>query len=224
MKALVSSLCIGSGGSAGRVGPIVQIGASAASFLGQRFALSGDWLRILVACGATGGISATFNAPIAGVFFALELLLRSFSVQTFGIVVISSVTALVVSQPFLGESPVFLVPAYALNANWEFGLYGLLGVWAAVLGIGLIRLLYVMEDLFDNIPKFPKFPKPMLGGLAVGTIGVFYPEVFGVGYDSIGDALTGSYTFKILVMIALLKILATSFTLGSGGSGGVSAP
>jgi CIC family chloride channel protein len=224
MKALASSLCIGSGGSAGRVGPIVQIGSSAASFLGQRFGLSGDWLRVLVACGAAGGISATFNAPIAGVFFALELILRSFSVQNFGIVVISSVTALVVSQPFLGESPVFLVPAYALNANWEFGLYALLGVSAAVLGIGLIRLLYLMEDLFDNIPKFPKFAKPMLGGLAVGAIGVFYPEVFGVGYDSIGDALTGSYTFKILVVIALLKILATSFTLGSGGSGGVFAP
>ena len=224
MKALASSICIGSGGSAGRVGPIVQIGSSAASFLGQRFGLSGDWLRVLVACGAAGGISATFNAPIAGVFFALELILRSFSVQNFGIVVISSVTALVVSQPFLGESPVFLVPAYALNDNWEFGLYALLGVSAAVLGIGLIRLLYLMEDLFDNIPKFPKFAKPMLGGLAVGAIGVFYPEVFGVGYDSIGDALTGSYTFKVLVGIALLKILATSFTLGSGGSGGVFAP
>ncbi|MFQ6030366.1 MAG: chloride channel protein, partial [Dehalococcoidia bacterium] len=224
VKALASSICISSGGSVGREGPIVQIGSSAASFFGQRFGLSGDWLRVLVACGAAGGISATFNAPIAGVLFALEVILRSFSVQNFAIVVLSSVTALVVSQPFLGDSPVFTVPQYALNSNWEFGLYVALGVLAALLGFALIRMLYVTEDLFDKVPRFPEFAKPPLGGLAVGAIGVFHPEVFGVGYDSIGEAFTENFSFRVLVGIALLKILATSFTLGSGGSGGVFAP
>lgn len=224
VKALASSICISSGGSVGREGPIVQIGSAAASFLGQRFGVSSTWIQVLVACGAAGGISATFNAPIAGVFFALEVILRSFSVQYFGLVVISSVIADVISQMFLGNDPAFVVPHYSLTNPWELGLYALLGVLSAILGLAFMRFLYFMEDRFDNLKWVPEYLRPVIGGAGVGAIGFFYPQIFGVGYGPIGGALAASYTLQLLAIIALMKILATSLTLGSGGSGGVFAP
>lgn len=224
VKALASSICIGSGGSVGREGPIVQIGSSVGSALGQRFGVSENWLRLLVACGAAGGISATFNAPIAGVFFSLEVILGTFSVYNFGVVVLSSVAADVVAQAYYGNTPAFNIPAYGLQSYWELGSYALLGIVAALLGKGFSRFLYLMEDCFDKAKKIPEYIKPALGGLALGMIGVFFPEVFGIGYSEISLALVGGYSLFFLASLTLLKILATSLTLGSGGSGGVFAP
>lgn len=223
IKSLASSVCIGTGGSVGREGPIVQIGSALGSTLGQVLRLSDERIRILVACGAAGGISATFNAPIAGVIFALEVILREFSSGYFSMVVIAGVTSSVISQAFLGNFPAFQIPPYSLVSPWELIFYTLLGLLAATVALGFIYLLYRMEDLFDDW-KFPEYIKPAVGGLGVGLLGFYVPEIFGVGYGSIEKALYGETGAVLMVGLVASKLLATSLTLGSGGSGGVFAP
>lgn len=223
IKSLASSICIGSGGSAGREGPIVQIGSALGSTLGQALHMSDTRIRMLVACGAAGGISATFNAPIAGVLFALEVILGEFSIGHFSTVVISSVTADVIARIFLGNARAFAVPAYYLVSPWELFLYAGLGVLAAPVGVGFTRLLYKMEDVFAAW-EFPEYLKPAVGGLGVGLLGLYAPELFGVGYEVIDLALHDELPFMIMGVLLIGKLIATSLTLGSGGSGGVFAP
>lgn len=223
IKTLASSICIGSGGSVGREGPIVQIGSTIGSILGQRLHLSQEWMKTLVACGAAGGISATFNAPIAGVFFAHEIILGRILTRHFGFVVISSVIASVIAHAALGNLQSFSVPTYTLNSYWELPLYFVLGAICALIGVLFIRTLYKTEDIFDAI-KIPEYVKPALGGIAIGLIGLYSPYLFGVGYDGVEQALLGKIGLISLMALLLLKILATSFTLGSGGSGGIFAP
>lgn len=223
VKSLASSLCIGTGGSVGREGPIVQIGSALGSTLGQVFHLSDERVRTLVACGAAGGISATFNAPIAGVFFALEVILREFSTGYFSMVVVASVISSVFSQFFLGNSPAFQVPAYSLVSPWELLFYSLLGLLAAFIALAFIFLLYHAEDLFDAW-NLPDYVKPAVGGLGVGIIGFYAPQVFGVGYETIEKVLNGEMGTIVMLALVVAKVLATSLTLGSGGSGGVFAP
>ncbi|MFQ5740596.1 MAG: chloride channel protein [Acidobacteriota bacterium] len=222
IKTLASATCLGTGGAAGREGPIVQIGSAFGSTVGQSLRMSDDRIRMLVTCGAAGGIAATFNAPVAGVIFALEVILGEFAIRHFSAVVVSSVTASVIAQVFLGNAPAFEVPQYALQNPWELVLYVVLGVLAGVVGVGFIRMLYWTEDLFDAW-RFPEYMKPALGGLGVGLIGVYAPQIFGVGYETIGQVLHGQLLFSTLVLL-FLKMLATSLTLGSGGSGGIFAP
>lgn len=223
IKALVSSICIGSGGSVGREGPIVQISSALGSSLGQLFRLSEDKKRILIACGAAGGIAATFNAPLAGIFFALEVILREYGTRYFSSVVLSAVSATVISRTFLGSSPAFVTPPYQLLSSWHILFYFVLGFLAAITGWVFIKLLYKCEDIFDAI-KMPSFIKPALGGLILGVIGLHFPQIFGVGYPSIEQTLNGQMTPILILELVGLKILATSLTLGSGGSGGVFAP
>jgi CIC family chloride channel protein len=236
VKALASSITIGSGGSAGREGPIVQIGSALGSTLGQIFNLSDDRIRNLVACGAAGGIAATFNAPIAGVIFALEIILREFSARYFSTVVISAVTASVIGRIVFGDFPAFPLPAlYQINSIWEYGFYALLGILAALTGVVFVRALYFSEDLFEKITAIPEWVKPAVGGALLGLIAIIYPlvtrvtwdrvpQVFNVGYDVIESALSGQVLIGTVLVLLLLKIVATSLTLGSGGSGGVFAP
>ena len=162
IKALASSICIGTGGAAGREGPIVQIGSALGSTVGQWFRLSDDRLRNLVACGAAGGIAATFNAPIAGVIFALEVILGDFSATSFSTVVISAVTASAIARIASGNAPAFAVAPYALVSGWEFPLYAVLGVVAALVGLAFVSMLYKFEDLFDAW-RFPEPLKPVAG-------------------------------------------------------------
>jgi CIC family chloride channel protein len=223
VKALASALCIGSGGSVGREGPIVQIGSALGSSLGQLLRLSDAKMRTLVACGAAGGIAATFNAPIAGVFFALEVILGEFTTRAFGIVVIASVTAAVIGRAFLGNVPAFQLPAYDLVSLGEFGLYALLGVVAGVTGVIFSRTLYWFEDRFDDI-RMPEYLKPLPAGLILGTLGLFLPQVFGIGYPAMEQALTGQYALNLLIILVFAKVIAVSITIGGGGSGGVFAP
>ncbi len=223
VKALGSALTIGSGGSVGREGPIVQIGAAFGSAVGQRFRMSHTRILTLVGCGAAAGIAATFNAPIAGVMFALEVLLGEYTVQAFSAMVFASVSASVVSRFFLGDHPAFMVPAYSLVSAWELPLYLGLGVVAA-LGAGLfVRVLYFSEDAFDGW-TFPPYLKPAVGGLMLGLLGFFVPQVFGTGFSVIEDSLNGSLALSLLLVLIVGKIAATSLTLGSGSSGGVFAP
>ncbi len=223
VKILASSICLGSGGSAGREGPIVQIGSTIGSILGQRFHLSQEWIKSLVACGAAAGISATFNAPIAGVFFAHEVILGRIFTRHFGFVVMSSVVASVIAHAFLGDLQSLSVPTYTLNSPWELGLYFILGAACALVAVVFIRTLYKTEDIFDAA-RIPEYVKPALGGIAIGLIGLYNPYLFGVGYGGVEQALLGKIGLITLIALLLLKVLATSFTLGSGGSGGVFAP
>ena len=236
VKALASALTIGSGGSAGSEGPIVQIGASLGSTLGQVLRLSDDRIRNLVACGAAGGIAATFNTPIAGVIFALEVILGAFSVRYFSTVVISAVVASVIGQAVYGDLPTFPLPMeYGVKSVWEFALYPLLGVAAAVTGVAFVRALYFLEDGFDSWGGFPEWAKPAVGGALLGLLALIYPQltgvnwheipqVFGAGYESIAGALNNELLLYTVLILLLLKIIGTSLTLGSGGSGGVFAP
>ncbi len=229
IKSLASALCIGSGGSAGREGPIVQIGSAVGSTFGQVLGLSAENIRLLVASGAAGGISATFNAPIAGVFFAMEVILRRFNLRNFSVVVLSSVVADALGHTFLGNDPAFAIPHYALESNLELPLYVLLGLFAALAGLAFITVLYKTEDIFDAL-RLPEMVKPAIGGLGMGLLGLWFADLFGVGYgsgpsgDAITSALTGTRPLEVFIALAGLKILATSLTIGSGGSGGVFAP
>jgi CIC family chloride channel protein len=229
VKSLASALCIASGGSVGREGPIAQIGSAIGSTIGQYFNLSDERVKNLVACGAAGGIAATFNAPIAGAIFALEIILGQLHAVYFGAVVISAVTADVIAHFFEGDLRAFSVPEYTLVSPWELFLYVALGILMAVAAVGFSRLLYLSEDLWDGL-KFPEYLKPLLGGLILGIIGILspkidgFPQIFGVGYDSITKALFGEMVLKLTLSLFLLKLLATILTLGSGGSGGIFAP
>jgi CIC family chloride channel protein len=230
IKSLASAICIGTGGSIGREGPIAQIGSALGSTLGQLLHLSDERVRNLVACGAAGGIAATFNAPIAGSIFALEVIVGRLEVTYFGAVVISSVTAAVVAHAFYAGTFAFAVPQYTLISPWELILYTLLGVLAAIGAVGFTRLLYASEDLWDRV-RLPEYIKPIAGGLVLGTIGLLtlksadgFPRVFGVGYGSIGDVLFGRLTLEVVLGLFIFKMLATVLTLGAGGSGGIFAP
>ena len=229
VKSFASAITISSGGSVGREGPIVQISAATASTIGQLFRLPDDGVRLLVAAGAAGGISATFNAPIAGVFFALEIILRHFNVRNFALIVVSSVVAAAVGHAYFGNDPAFTVPAYELESVFEFPLYLLLGVFAAVTAIAFVHTLYWTEDRFDAI-RLPEWSKAAVGGLCVGAMGLWYLELLGTGYGSgpgqfaIPSALIGEVALTSLALLAVLKIAATAVTVGSGGSGGVFAP
>jgi CIC family chloride channel protein len=222
-KLLASGVCIASGGSVGREGPIVQIGSAIGSAIGQWLRVGERRLRTLVGCGAAAGIAATFNAPVAGALFAVEIILGDFGVTQFSPIVISSVTATVVSRHFLGDFPAFEVPAYRLVSANELVAYGLLGIIAGLVALLFVRSLYGAEDLFEKV-RLPAIVKPAIGGALIGVIAIRFPEVFGVGYEAINEALTGDLGWKLLLILVLVKIVAVSLTIGSGGSGGIFAP
>ena len=223
VKAVASALCIASGGSVGREGPIVQIGSALGSTIGQWFRLPSQQLRTLVGCGAAAGIAATFNAPIAGALFAAEVILANFAAARLGPIVISSVVATVVSRLFLGDTPAFSVPSYELVSPLELLPYSALGVLAGLIGVGFATALYTAETHFQRLAVPPPL-RAAVGGLAVGAIGMLFPQVFGVGYGAITAALRAELPISLLAVLLFAKIAATSLTLGSGGSGGVFAP
>jgi CIC family chloride channel protein len=236
IKSLASALSIGSGGSVGREGPIVQIGASFGSTLGQVVGMP-TWQRItLIAAGTGGGIGATFNTPIGGVLFAMELVLQEISVKTITPVMISTVTATYIGQIFLGSHPSFVIPAFETpyfhpdNPVVLFsyvGLGALLGVASAL----FIKSIYGAEDFFDEKVSDNYYVRHILGMVGVGVIiylcwvylGHYYVE--GVGYATIMDILSGTlYQSPLLLLLFGLKLFNTSLTLGSGGSGGIFSP
>ena len=223
VKALASSICIGSGGSVGREGPIIQIGSAIGSGIGQLFRLTEQKTKTLVACGAAAGIAATFNAPLGGIFFALEVILREYGLRNFSSVVLSSVTATVISRHFLGDYPAFHMPPFELYSIGDLAYYFVFGLLTALTAWLFIKILYGTEDLFDAL-KIPEYVKPAIGGLIIGGIGIYFPQIFGVGYETIETSIKGGMALWVIIALVPLKILATSVTLGSGGSGGIFAP
>ncbi len=224
VKALASAVTIGSGGSVGREGPIVQIGSAMGSSLARAARLDENGVRMLVACGAAGGIAATFNAPIAGVFFAFELLLGTLAARSFGAIVISAVTASVIGRIFLGDEPFLVLPEFHVSHLAEYGLYVILGVLAALVGVTFTRVLYRIEDAWDAVWRGPEWLRPAVGGLGLGLILLAVPQMYGVGYPVLEGAVLGEYAVWFLLAMLVAKIIATSFTIGMGGSGGVFAP
>ncbi|UQX87054.1 chloride channel protein [Jatrophihabitans telluris] len=224
VKALASALCIGGGGSVGREGPIVQIGSALGSTLGRVMQVSEERMRLLVACGAAGGISATFNAPLAGVFFAMELILRDFNGQAFGMVVLASVTASVIGRAALGNQPFLHLPAFTVDHLSQYLLFALLGLIAGVVGVGFTRVLYWIEDACDWAWRGPEWLRPAVGGLLLGGLLLVLPEMYGVGYPVLGNGIAGKYAIAFLILLLVGKAVATSLTIGIGGSGGVFAP
>jgi CIC family chloride channel protein len=222
-KLLASGVCIGSGGSVGREGPIVQIGSALGSTVGQWLRIDPTRLRTLVACGAAAGIAGTFNAPVAGALFAVEIILGDFGVTQFSPIVISSVAATVVSRRFLGDFPAFEVPPYSLVHASELFAYAGLGILAGLAALVFIRSLYGLEDFFERV-RLPAVLKPVVGGALVGLIGIGAPHIFGVGYEAINEALRNNLAWSFMLVLVALKILAVSITIGSGGSGGIFAP
>jgi CIC family chloride channel protein len=224
IKSLASAICIGAGGSVGREGPIVQIGSALGSALGQMARLSESRLRLLVACGAAGGISATFNAPIAGVLFSLELILRDFEARAFGVVVLSSVLADIVGRVAFGDRAFLTLPAFQLTSLWEYLLYAGLGLVAGLAGVLFTRVLYGVEDLIDRVWKGPEWARPAVGGMVLGLLLLALPQLYGVGYPVLEEAVRGGFATWLLLALLGGKVLATSLTIGIGGSGGVFAP
>jgi CIC family chloride channel protein len=223
VKALASSVCIGTGGSAGREGPIVQISSSIASTFGRIFKVKERGMRTLVAAGAAGGIGATFNAPIAGALFAMEVLMSEFGVFSFSPIIVTSVIATLTERFLTGDFAAFLVPKYTLISIWEIGPYILLGIISGLVAIVFIKVLYFFEENFDNLRIHPLL-KPMLGGLLVGGIGLAFPQILGTSYEAIDASLQSQIGILLACVLIFAKVLSTSLTLGSGGSGGVLAP
>jgi CIC family chloride channel protein len=224
VKALASALTIGSGGSVGREGPIVQIGSALGSTLGRITRLPESRLRVLVACGAAGGIAATFNAPLAGPFFAMELILRDFAAESFGAVVLASVTASVVGRAAFGNTAFLDLPPFSLRNPVEYLLFVVLGIIVGACGVLFTRVLYWIEDFCDWVWRGPEWLRPAVGGLFLGGLLLALPQMYGVGYPVLQNAVEGRYVIGFLLLLLVGKIVATSLTIGIGGSGGVFAP
>ncbi len=223
-KVVVAAISIGSGASLGPEDPSVQIGANVGSMFGQLLHLSDERVRTLVASGAAAGIAAAFNAPIAGVFFALEIVLGEISIANLGAIVMAAVISSAVTQAISGAQPAFSIPAYAFKSAWELPLYLVLGLLAGPVAAIYARLIYAFQDGFHAL-KVPGWVKPIIAGLALGAVGIFLPQIFGTGYGTIGQILSGqNMAFGLLVALLIAKLVMTPTSLGGGFVGGVFAP
>jgi CIC family chloride channel protein len=227
VKALASALCIGAGGSVGREGPIVQIGSALASGIGQWIKMPESRLWIMVACGAAGGISATFNAPITGVFFGVEIILREFSVDALFTVMLAAMIADITAIPFLGDKPFLsgFPVGITLRHPQNYLLIAVLAVLAALMGLLFKAVLYKTEDLCDRLwGSRPEWARPAAGGIVLGLLLLAIPQLYGVGYPVMYQTTAGGYALWFALLLAFGKIAATSPSIGIGGSGGVFAP
>ena len=222
--AVTSSITIGSGGSAGREGPTVQIGAAVGSTLGQWLHLSTERVRVLVGCGAAAGIAASFNAPLAGVLFALEIVLGDFTIHTFSPIIIASVIGTVTGRALEGNEVTFDVPVHELVHPTEIIFYLALGMLCGVVARLFTFIYFYAQQIFEEKINIPDYFKPALGGFIVGMISIFLPQILGNGYDYMEQALTGQMFWGLAFLLVFMKIMCTSITLGSGGMGGVFAP
>ncbi len=225
LKIISTALTIGTGNSAGVEGPIAQIGGAMGSQFGRFFGVSGNRMKVYIAAGCAGGIAGMFNAPIAGIFFASEIvLLGSFEISSFAALVVASAISTVVTRAYFGENPAFPVPDYnVVNPFVEIPLYMILAVIVGLIAVFHIRIFYIIRDKYSSFKLHPQL-KPITGALIIGIIAIFYPQIMGDGYHFIEKVLHGEGAFLLLFTLVFLKIFATAITLGSGGSGGVFAP
>lgn len=223
LKALAAAISIGSGASVGPEDPSVQIGSGFGSMLGQVARLSSERTRVLVATGAAAGIAAAFNAPIAGVFFATEIILGEFATASFGMIVLGSVISSVLTRAFIGPTPAFPIPGYVFQGALELPFYFGLGLLAAPVALAYVRTIYFSHQVLHRVPRWLA---PIGVGLLVGLIGLAFPEILSDSYEATGDILLGKMTLipAILLFLMALKIILTALSLGAGFVGGVFAP
>jgi len=225
VKTLASIATIGTGGSAGREGPIAQIGAGFGSFVATRLGLSVSTRRILLLAGMAGGVGATFRSPLGGALFAVEVLYRDPEFEHEGLIpaIISSITAYSLFGAVTGWEPLLATPHFRFDHPAELGLYLVLGLVCAAFGVFYVKVFYTTRDYFKAL-KVPAWLKPALGGLLLGLLAMAVPQVLGSGYGWVQAALYGKMALWVMLTVALAKIVATSLTISSGGSGGVFAP
>ncbi|MFC1454495.1 chloride channel protein [Candidatus Undinarchaeota archaeon] len=223
IKALVSAITIGSGGSSGREGPIAQIGAGIGSGIGKIFDMSDEDKKLLATCGLAAGIAGSFDAPLGGALFAVEILHRRMSKETLIPVILSSVLGAAIAEQLLGRSHAFNTPEFIFSNIGSLFNYMILGIICGIAGVLWVKSYYSIERGFEKV-KLPIPYKAAIGGFLVGLIGLWFPQIMGVGYDTVELVLFGGFSIGVLLVLAVLKALATGFTLGSGGSGGVFSP
>lgn len=223
-KFLTGVLCVGSGHSMGREGPSVQIGAALASSIGRWVGVSPERLKALVPVGAAGALAAAFNTPVAAVLFALEEIIGDMNASLIGSAVVASVASVIVERSILGNEPLFHVPAYELVHPAELAAYAFLGIVGGVLSLVFCKLLLGMRTAFRRLPERTLILQPAIGGVLIGLILLVMPEVMGVGYDYVDQALNGTMLMRTLVLLCLVKIVATVISYTSGNAGGIFAP
>jgi len=223
-KFLTGALCIGSGHSMGREGPSVQIGAGIASAIGKWFNLSPERAKSLIPVAAAAALSAAFNTPVAAVIFALEEIIGDMNAALIGSTVVASVAAVIVERSILGNSPIFHVPQYHLVHPAELIAYLVLGVTGGILSLAFSKGLMWLRALFLRMPKRTRVIQPAMGGLAIGVILIFVPQVMGVGYEYVNQALNGGLLLKTMALLCLVKLVATIISYSSGNAGGIFAP
>jgi CIC family chloride channel protein len=222
LGALANAATLGFGGSAGREGPVVHFGATVGAKFARWARLPREHSRTLLACGVAGGVAASFNAPLAGVFFALEVVIGHYALAAFAPIVMASLVATITSRAIYGEYPAFVIPDYS-TSYFEFPAFAMLGVAAALVAIAFLRLVPFVETQIARLP-IPSWTRPAVGGLGVGIIAIAFPEVLGVGYGTTDAALKGELSLLFLLGLLAAKTLATALTLGSGFGGGVFSP
>lgn len=219
----ISAISLGFGGSAGREGPVVYFAAAISKSLFRFFSLPLSARRIMLACGVSAAIAASFNAPIAGVLFAHEVILGHFAMSAFVPLVIAAVAGAVISRSWFGEAPAFLVPDYQITSYWEIPAFALLGLTCAIVAIAFQSSL-IGTDWISRHIHMPRFARPILGGLLVGIIALAFPQVLGVGYEATDAALAHALDLKLMLALIVAKTAATAITMGSRMGGGVFSP
>ena len=223
-KFACTSATLASGIPLGREGPSVQVGAGIASVFGRFLGLSNEQVKNLIPVGAAAAIAAAFNTPLAAVVFALEEIMGDLNAPVMGAVVLASATSWMVLRLLLGNNPLFKVPQYQLVSPWEFAVYAVLGVAGGLVSVAFTKLLLEMRARFLRFPKNTVWFQPLAGGLLVGIMGWFVPQVMGVGYDYVGDALNGKMVFHLMALLLVLKLFAVTTSYASGNAGGIFGP
>lgn len=219
----ISAVTLGSGASAGREGPVVHFAAALSAKVSRSLHFGRGQARTLLACGVAAGVAASFNAPIAGVFFAIEVVTGNYALSAFAPVVIASVTGTVVTRAWYGHFPAFVIPGHEIVSFWEMPAFALLGVFSALVAMAVIWATDTVVNSHDRL-RIPRFCRPILAGLAVGSIGLLFPQVMGVGYETTDQALKEELSLTLLIILIFCKTAATAITLGSGFGGGIFSP
>jgi CIC family chloride channel protein len=219
-----SSAALASGLALGREGPSVQIGAGIASLLGRKLGLGQDKVKALIPVGAAAALAAAFNTPIAAVLFSLEEIMGDLHAPLLGSVVLSAATSWVVLHLFLGDEPLFHVPPYQLNHPGEFLFYAVLGVAGGFVSVAFVKLTLFLRLRFRRLPSWSAWCQPAIGGVLVGVLGFFVPEVLGVGYAFVGRVLSGDFVLATVALLIVLKLIATAACYASGNTGGIFGP
>ncbi|WP_420549776.1 chloride channel protein [Curvivirga sp.] len=219
----VNAVTLGCGGSAGREGPVVHFAAMLADNFSRRLHLGRPLGRTLLGCGVASGVAASFNAPFAGIFFAMEVVTGNYALSSITPVVISAVSGTLIHRAYYGDMTAFVIPEHAIASMLEFPAFALLGLVSAIMAISLVWSIGVAQSIMTRFP-IPRWTRPMAGGFAIGIIALAFPQILGVGYETTDQALREELTLSMLLVLIVVKTAATSITLGSGFGGGIFSP